>query len=205
MGDMADFLRDQEEMLEHWDLDDSYGSERYAVHLRNKERRKTIMKVKGIAMWCSVQSPNTTFDPVYQTDLIVSEEAANALKNLGLKVTKTDDGWVHKFKRNQFRPDGSENNKPVVRDANNEPFGGLIGNGSEVIVQFSTYEWSNKFGSGMSSDLQGVQVINLVSYRAADGEEFEPVDGEVEEVIGGDSTPTPPKAVAFDDDVADVL
>ena len=44
---------------------------------------------------------------------------------------------------------------------------------SEVIIQFKyLYEWKNKFGSGISADLQGVQVIDLVEYRAGDGEEL---------------------------------
>lgn len=161
------------------------------------------MKVRGIAMWASVQTPNTTFDPVYSIDLIVDEDKADKLKELGLKVKKTEDGLVCKFKRKQFRFDGTENAKPVIVDAKKEPFNGLIGNGSEVIVQFSTYEWTNKFGSGIASDLQGVQIVNLVSYKAADGEEFDVIDEDDEEEIG--AKPKAPKADEFDDDLPDVL
>lgn len=203
MGDIADWMFDQAMAQE---LEDGPEFDWRPP----KKKRKKIMKVKGTAMWASVQTPNRTYDPVYSIDLIVSPESADALKKLGLKTKKTDDGLVCKFKRNLFRQDGTENNKPAVRDAANNPFNELIGNGSEVIVQFSTYEWSNKFGKGVSADLQGVQVLELVPYRAGDGDEFEPVDGDVEdELIGGDSAPRPPKAakadVPFDDDVADVL
>jgi len=41
----------------------------------------------------------------------------------------------------------------------------LIGNGSEVIVQYRTYEWSNRFGSGIGADLVAVQVLELVPYK----------------------------------------
>ena len=163
------------------------------------------MRVRGKAMWASIQAPNTTFDPVYCIDLVVAPETVDDLKKLGLKVKNTDEGPTVKFKRNQFRPDGTENKRPVVRDAQNQPFSDLIGNGSEVIVQFSTYEWKNKFGSGVSTDLQGVQVVHLVPYRTGDGDEFEPLDAEDDEIIGETVAPPKPKSVEFDDDLPDVL
>lgn len=159
------------------------------------------MKVRGIGYWASVQAPNTTFEPVYTIDLAVTDEVASDLKKMGLNGKTTEEGKLFKFKRKQFRQDGTENNKPVIRDAANQPFSDLIGNGSEVIVQFSTYEWTNKFGKGIGADLQGVQVIELVPYRTGDGDEFEPV-GEAEDKVIGE----PPKPQAgYDDDIPDVL
>lgn len=167
------------------------------------------MKVRGIANWASVQSPNTTYEPVYQVDLTVTEDSAKALKDLGLTVKKTEEGFVCKFKRKQFKADNSENKKPTVVLADKSPFDGLVGNGSEVIVQFSTYEWKNKFGTGISADLQGIQIINLVEYRKGDGEEFEDLsDGGDDGVIGGAAPAAPKKPkqdVPFDDDLPDVL
>lgn len=161
------------------------------------------MKVRGIAYWASVQVPNTTFEPVYTIDLAVGDDAAESLKKIGLKGKVAEEGTVFKFKRKQFRQDGAENNKPVIRDAANQPFSDLIGNGSDVIVQFATYEWKNKFGSGIGADLQGVQVIDLVPYRTGDGDEFEPVGESGEEVIGG--APPKPNKDGFDDEIPDVL
>lgn len=163
------------------------------------------MRVRGKAMWASVQAPNTTYDPVYCIDLIVAPEAVEDLKKVGLKVKNTEEGPVVKFKRNQFRADGTENKKPVVRDAHNMPFTDLIGNGSEVIVQFNMFEWRNKFGTGVSADLQGVQVVHLVPYRTGDGEEFEPLEEEEDDIIGETAAPPKPKNVEFDDDLPDVL
>ena len=174
-----------------------------------RKRKSKTMKVRGIANWASVQAPNTTFEPVYQVDLTVSEESAAGLKNEGLNVKKVGEDFVYKFKRKQFKADGTENKKPVVVLADKTPFDGLIGNGSEVIVQFSTYEWKNKFGSGISADLQGVQVLNLVEYRAGDGEEFEDEANGGDDVIGGSpsktAAPRKPAQAEFDDDLPDVL
>ena len=161
------------------------------------------MKLQGKAMWASVQTPNTTFDPVYQIDLIIDPKDVPTVKKLGLSVKKTEDGDVVRFRRAQFRKDGSENRRPVVVDKNNLPLTDLIGNGSLVNVQFSTFEWNNKFGSGISSDLQGVQVLELIEFGAKDGDEFAPVDGD-------DSVPTSAKQEAapdadFDDDLPEVL
>lgn len=199
MGDIADWMIDQAlaDDFDWGDLDDMYP---------RSKRRKESMKVMGTAMWASIQAPNTTYDPVYSIDLIVTEDVAESLKAMGLKVKSTEDGFVVKFKRNQFRADGTENNKPAVRDADNQPFADLVGNGSRVIVQFSTYEWSNKFGKGISADLQGVQVVELVAYRNGDGDEFEPLNESDEEVIGATSAPKAPgKTDDFDDDIPDVL
>ena len=48
----------------------------------------------------------------------------------------------------------------------------LIGNGSEVNVLYSTYEWEFGGKSGVSADLRAIQVTNLVPYNTdADAEE----------------------------------
>lgn len=199
MGDIADWMIDQaiEEEAYLWEA---------PYRRRYNKKRKKSMKVRGIAYWASIQSPNTTFEPVYTIDLAVDEAAADALKAHGLKAKSTEDGLIVKFKRKQFKADGSENKRPVIRDAANQPFDELIGNGSEVIVQFNTYEWKNKFGSGIAADLQGVQVVELVPYRQGDGDEFAPIGEEEEEVIGSVPPAKPKKADAeFDDDIPDVL
>lgn len=156
------------------------------------------MKARGTAMWACVHTPNTTYEAEYSIKLIVNPETDKALKGLGLKGKREDEGIVYKFYRKQFRKDGTENKKPVVVSRDNTPFSDLVGNGSEVIVQFSTYEWSNSFGSGINADLQGVQVIDLVSYRPGDGEEFEVIEDD-------NSEPAKPGVESFDDDLPDVL
>ena len=44
--------------------------------------------------------------------------------------------------------------------------GTLIGNGSEVNVLYSTYDWEYAGKSGVSADLRAVQVTNLIPYNA---------------------------------------
>jgi len=160
------------------------------------------MKIKGKALWASVQAPNTKYDPVYQVDLIIEDKQVAGAKKAGLKVKKTDDGNVIRFRRNQFRASGEENQKPVVVDASNRPITDLVGNGSVINVQFTVFEYDNKYGKGTGSDLQGIQVLELVVYGGQDGDEFE-VEEEGNEFTneGG----APPPTSDFDDDLPDVL
>ena len=70
----------------------------------------------------------------------------------------------------------------------------LVGNGSVCNVQYSLFKWGpNKFGSGIGIDFKGLQVLSLVSYGAADGDEF----GE-EEVV--DTPASKAKDDEFDED-----
>lgn len=169
------------------------------------------MKIQGKAMWASVLAPNMKFpNPttggVYQIDLIIEDKQVAGAKKAGLKVKKTEDGNVVRFRRNEKRRDGTLNKPPVVRDATNQPLTELVGNGSLVNVQFSIYEYDNSFGKGTGADLQGVQVLDLVVFGNADGDEFEVED----EFVSEDNTSVE-EATAdldtddFDDDVPDIL
>lgn len=159
------------------------------------------MIVEGIAMWAAIQAPNTTYTPEYSIDLVVDDKTSKELAKLGLNGKKKEEGMTYKFKRPLINKKSGENNpKPVVRDAANEDFTGLVGNGSKVKVQFSTYEWSNKFGHGVSADLQGVQVLELVSFKPGDGDEFEE-EGEPQQP----KKPATEPEMEFDDELPDVL
>jgi len=65
------------------------------------------------------------------------------------------------------------NKAPEVKDAQKRTMiNTLIGNGSEVNVLYSTYEWEFKGRSGVSADLRAIQVTNLVPYNVdADADE----------------------------------
>ena len=136
------------------------------------------MLVKGIAKWAHVQKPDDRFPPAkYSIMLEVDDDAAKELRDAGLRVKKEADKNVFKVKRNVLRVDGSEAGKPAVVNAQAEPFNELIGNGSKVIVQIKPYEYNNNFGSGVSADLVGVQVVDLVPYDGDAGSlEFKPVE-----------------------------
>lgn len=154
------------------------------------------MNVKGIANWACVQAPNTTFENTYQIDVTIDKKQADAVKKAGLTVKETDDGeYVVKLKRKQFRKNGEENQKPRVVDAHKQPFDGFIGNGSLVKAAFNIFEWNNRFGSGVSSDLFAVQVLDLVEYQPRDDDGFEEEDGFVQQTNNNENDDLP-----FDDD-----
>ena len=157
----------------------------------NKNERKIHMSVlKGNAYWASIVSPNTTFDSdgVWSIDVgNLDKKNTDIAKADGLSVkNKGDDrGDFVTVKRKVRRKDGNMNKAPEVVDAGKRAMSGtLIGNGSEVNVLYSTYDWEFKGRSGTSADLRAVQVTNLVPYNVdADADEaFEVVpDGLVTE------------------------
>jgi hypothetical protein len=143
--------------------------------------------------WASVIKPETTFDPVWTIEVILTEEQADRLKKeakavnpKGIKIKKDDEGnLVFRFKRKVMKANGEENNPPVCKGTKRdlltgklEDFTQLIGNGSICNVQYLFYEWENKFGSGVGADLKGVQVVEHVPYGVADGDEFDELGSE---------------------------
>ena len=53
----------------------------------------------------------------------------------------------------------------------------MIGNGSDVNVLYSTYDWEFKGRKGTSADLKSIQVTNLIPYSSGVEEDFDEVDG----------------------------
>ena len=134
--------------------------------------------IKGNAYWASIVSPNTTFDSdgVWSIDVgNLDKKNLEVAKNDGLEIkNKGDDrGDFVTVKRKVRRKDGSMNKAPEVKDAQKRTMiNTLIGNGSEVNVLYSTYEWEFKGRSGVSADLRAIQVTNLVPYNVdADADE----------------------------------
>ena len=158
--------------------------------INNNERNIHMSVLKGNAYWASIVSPNTTFDSdgVWSIDVSnLDEKNINQAKADGLDVkNKGDDrGSFVTIKRKVRRKDGNMNKQPEVVDAAKRNIANtMIGNGSEVNVLYSTYEWEFKGRSGVSADLRAVQVTNLIPYNVdADADEaFEVVpDGFVTE------------------------
>ena len=156
----------------------------------NNERKIHMSVIKGNAYWASIVSPNTTFDSdgVWSVDVAnLDEKNIKIATDDGLDIkNKSDDrGSFVTIKRNVRRKDGNMNKKPEVVDAMKRDIAStLIGNGSEVNVLYSTYEWEFNGRSGVSADLHAVQVTNLIPYNVdADADEaFEVVpDGFVTE------------------------
>jgi hypothetical protein len=138
--------------------------------------------VEGKAYWASITRPNTTFEPVYQIDLSISDDAADSFKKEGIAVKQDDRGNIVKFKRKVNRADGNKNPSPRLVDSARNPIDTLIGNGSTVKVMYKPFEWKFAGKSGKSLDLQAVQVIDLVPY----GEDFDVASGYVADTNGGE-------------------
>ena len=128
--------------------------------------------LKGKAYWASITSPNTTFDSdgVWTVDVGNLDEKNKKIAQAdGLNVkNKSDDrGDFVTIKRKVRRKDGNMNKAPEIVDAQKRTMmGTLIGNGSDVNVLYSKYDWVYAGKSGVSADLRAVQVTNLIPYNA---------------------------------------
>ena len=151
---------------------------RYLERSEETEEINTMI-ITGTAQWAHIQKPDDRFPPAkYSINVVVDDNTAKELREVGLRVKKEGDQHVFKVKRNVLKVDGTEAGRPNVVDVNNDPFNQDIGNGSKVNVQIRPYQYSNNFGTGMSADLEGVQVIELVEFSGGGGSEFAPVKAE---------------------------
>ena len=128
--------------------------------------------LEGSVKWASITTPNTKFEPVYSIDLIVDEEIANDFASRGHKVKQHDEGPALVIKRKVNGPNGMIRPAPRLLDASKQEINTAVGNGSKVRVQFNECSGEGKFGPYVGMDLQAVQVVDLVPYKGADGEEL---------------------------------
>jgi len=145
--------------------------------------------------------------PKWQVKLVVDEPTAEKLTKEGLLVNVKNpdrepqkihgkvipDVWkpgrqleegdylVINFKRNVDKKKGKKvvgkNPPPKVVDAKRNSFHLEIGNGSEINVQYGLFNFDNKFGKGVSSDLMAIQVVKYVPPPNDAGGEFEDEEG----------------------------
>lgn len=146
--------------------------------LTTKKDNNNMSVIKGNAHWASITSPNTTFDSdgVWTVDVGNLDEKNKKIAQadgISIKNKGDDRGDFVTIKRKVRRKDGNLNKAPEVVDAQKRTMiGTLIGNGSEVNVLYSTYEWEFGGKSGVSADLRAIQVTNLVPYNTdADADE----------------------------------
>ena len=137
---------------------------------------------EGTAYRASVTTPNTNFEPVYTVDLVVSDDVANDFESRGFRVktlTVQDEvvGRALNIKSKVNGPNGMVRKAPALVDQNKVPLDVAVGNGSRVKVQYNEWETSNKYGDFKGLDFQAMQVLELVSYKSGDGDEFEAVEG----------------------------
>lgn len=138
--------------------------------------------VEGIAMWASITTPNTTYTPAYQVNLVVSEDVANDFRSRGFTVKDMEEGPALMIKRKVDGPNGMVRTAPKLLDRNKNPMNVAVGNGSKVKVQYKEWEstWNGTLYKGL--DLQAMQVIELVEYASPDGSEFDIEDEDGDEL-----------------------
>lgn len=130
------------------------------------------MIVEGTGYWASIKTPNTTFEPKYTINLVIEQSVADDFASRGHTIKQMNEGPALVIKRNVNGPNGMVRNAPRLIDANKQDINLAVGNGSKVRVQCSEYDWEWKGNSGKGLDLQAVQIVELVEYRAEDGSEF---------------------------------
>jgi|TARA_Y100001972_G_C7596597_1_gene298981 hypothetical protein len=128
--------------------------------------------LEGTVKWASITTPNTKFEPMYTVDLIVDEEIANDFASRGHKIKQHDEGPAVVIKRKVNGPNGVTRPAPRLLDKDKQEINVAVGNGSKVRVQFNEYSGEGKYGPYQGLDLQAVQVVDLIEYRSADGEEL---------------------------------
>ena len=130
------------------------------------------MIIDGTAYWASIKTPNTTFEPVFTLNLVVSQDVADDFASKGHTVKQMDEGPALIIKRKVNGPNGMVRNAPRLLDQNKQDVNLAVGNGSKVRVQCNEYEWEYAGKEGKSLDLQAVQFFVLVEYKAEDVSEF---------------------------------
>ena len=167
--------------------------------------REQLDSAKPRAWSCELVLTNA--DPAHAEFLNRLEQAF--VDHHGAKKRRSDKGlpWkpdkenptthtVVKFKATEFvREDGSKAAGPKIIDSRKQPWDGqAIGNGSTVILAFTTYGWERPEGAGLSLQPKACQVVDLVPLAVDDG-----IDGFAEQEGGYSVTAAPGFADEFDE------
>jgi len=129
--------------------------------------------------WASITVPNTTYEPVYTVNLVITDDDADRLRSEGIKVVDKEEGPTVVIKRKVNGPNGMVRKAPKLIDRNREDLNCKIGNGSKVKVQYKPWEVERQGTVYKGLDFQGMQVLDLITYNV-DGDEFEVEDDDEE-------------------------
>ena len=128
--------------------------------------------VQGHALWASVKTPNTRFEPKWEVTLVVDDEVADDFKSRGHNIKQTDDGPAIVIRRKVEKKDGSHRMAPTLKDKEGKEVDTKVGNGSLVKVQYNEYDWNYNGRNGKGLDFKALQIIDLVEYNP-DGAELD--------------------------------
>lgn len=121
--------------------------------------------LSGTTKWAKVRTPDEKYNN-FQVPLYLDAKSTEAYDKLGLGLKKREDedGSYYVFKRPLVKPIKNELvefGPPKVVDKDNQPFEGLIGNGSKITVKISVYDTMK----GPGHRLEAVRVDDLVEYN----------------------------------------
>ena len=151
-----------------------------------------IIKIRGKAMWAKVYEPETFRNATnWKIDLVVDKDNLKIFKDSGIqkKVKEKEEGTTVSFTRPQTKEIKGINNlfappKIYDKDGNilvdykvNEAKDGfdrvgdpvLIGNGSDVELAVTVYDWGTKGAGGVGQRLESIKIIDLIEYKSEGG------------------------------------
>ena len=146
--------------------------------------------VRGIVNWAFTHRPDNYEH--YTATLDVDDTFINVLRENKVKAQvkeiehgkekeahDADKNYQFKFISYATKRDGSPNPAPRVVDAKRNPLpdGLLIGNGSEVIVQYALIPYDDSGTKRKRISLDAIQVLNLVPYASNQKLEFGEEEG----------------------------
>ena len=148
-----------------------------ALNTRKINMAMAPIYLTGICDYASITKPNTRFEHVWEIDIRLDDDTKALVEGVGAKVLyKEDRGEYVKCKRKTENKNGPTK-APTVVDSQNNPWDDkLIGNGSLVKVKALPFNWNFAGKTGISLDLDKVQVIELVPY-GDQSEDFDIVEG----------------------------
>ena len=159
------------------------------LRLKATNMATQIFYLEGKVNWAKVQEPVLKYgsktDYEYTIDFLPNSEALAQLKASGsrLGVKSTPDGAVVKLRRGTSYT--NKKNEIVNLDAptvlkynestgENDPYDGLIGNGSDAIVKIAVYD--TQMGKG--TRLEGLVVLNLIEFEGGAAGPITSMDGD---------------------------
>lgn len=146
-------------------------------------------------------NPDGTHPKEYSLLLVADKENMAVLSKLGVKPKNTDADRLEKGKEAIGDVYTVKTTiPPVVIDAKKNfiPKTTLIGNGTLAKIKLHAYDWTSPVGKkGKSLTLEGIQVLDLVSYSRQNLDGFNEEEGFTATTTGSDSSTTNDDEVPF--------
>jgi hypothetical protein len=178
-----------------------------------KKDYNTMPICKGKSMYAYITNTDTgpegTWDAAWKITVFFDSAMAKVIKDSGIPVVRTDEminedeaamgQYKAAFTRKEMKTGkgaGKKNTQPFALNADGTPLEEILGNGSDVEVEYNVYNWTYNGRKGASGDFQGVTVTNLVEFVPKDNEDEEDASGSVNEpVVKEEKSSAPVKEV----------